>query len=114
MIVKEAQKLISVDLGIPIESWQTKLPSQINRIESSETKRSLLKRSPLRETKSLKKIRLHLTSPDVTSTSGSMFSDIPPQAQSTPSLGKTDTGCIKLIIQHRSLAQNKSWHSHHY
>ena len=96
MIVKEAQKLISVDLGIPIESWQPKLTGQINKVESSVTKRSQLKRSPLRETKSLKKIKLHLTSPDVTSTSGSMFSDIPPQAQSTPSLGKTDTGCSKV------------------
>ena len=96
MIVKEAQRIISGDLGIPIESWQPKLPSQINKVESSETKRSQLKRSPLRETKSLKKIRLHLTSPDVTSTSGPMLSDIPPQAQSTPSLGNKDTGCSKV------------------
>ena len=83
MIVKEAQRIISVDLGIPIESWQAKLPSQISKVESSETKSSQLKRSPSRETKGLKKIKLHLTSPDVTSTSsmsGPMLSDIPPQS----------------------------------
>lgn len=96
MIVKEAQRIISADLGISIESWQPKLSSQINKVESSETKRSQLKRSPLRETKSLKKIRLHLTSPDVTSTSDPMLSDIPPQAQSTPSLGKNDSSCSKV------------------
>ena len=86
MIVKEAQRIISIDLGIPIESWQLKLSSQSSIVGSSETKRSQLKISPLRETKSLKKIRLHLTSPDVTSISGPMLSGIPPQAQSTPSL----------------------------
>ena len=68
MIIKEAQRIISADLEIPIELWQLKLPSQINIVESSETKQSQLKWSPLREAKSLKKIRLHLTSLDVTST----------------------------------------------
>ena len=93
MIVKEAQRIISVDLGIPIESWQAK------SVESSEVKSSQLKRSPSRETKGLKKMRLHLTSPDVTSTSsisGPMMRDIPPQAQSTPSVGNKDTGCNKV------------------
>ena len=96
MIVKEAQRIISVDLGIPIESWQATLPSQISKVESSETKSSQLKRSPSRETKGLKKIKLHLTSPDVTSTSsmsGPMLSDIPPQAQSTPSVGSKINSC---------------------
>ena len=96
MIVKEAQRIISIDLGIPIESWQLKLSSQSSIVGSSETKGSQLKRSPLRETKSLKKIRLHLTSPDVTSTSGPLLSGIPPQAQSTPSLINKATDCSKV------------------
>ena len=93
MIVKEAQRIVSVDLGIPIESWQAK------SLESSETRLSQLKRSPSRESKGLKKMRLHLTSPDVTSTSSisvSMLRDIPPQAQSTPSVGNKDTGCNRV------------------
>ena len=93
MIVKEAQRIISVDLGISIESWQAKL------VESTEVKSSQLKRSPSRETKGLKKMRLHLTSPDVTSTSSMsspMLSDIPPQAQSTPSVGNKDTSCNRV------------------
>ena len=114
MIVKEAQRIISADLEIPIESWQPKLPSQINIVESSETKQSQLKWSPLRETKSLKKIRLHLTSLDVTSTSGPMLSDIPPQAQSTPSLGNKDTGCSKVDHSVQTIRPEKSWHSHRY
>lgn len=86
MIVKEAQRIISLDLGMPIESWQVKLPDQFNKAESSVQ----LKRSPLRESKGLKKMRLQLTPSDVTSTSGSTLNDIPPQAQSTPSLGNKD------------------------
>ena len=99
LIVKEAQKIISVDLGIPIESWQAKLSNEMGKVESSGSKSLQLKRSPLRETKGLKKMRLQLTSPDVTSTSGisgPMLSDIPPQAQSTPSLNNKGTGCSKV------------------
>ena len=44
-------------------------------------------------------MRLHLTSLDVTSTSsisGPMLRDIPPQPQSTPSIGSKDTGCDRV------------------
>ena len=83
LIIKEAQKIISSDIGIPIETWQAKLPDQSIDVESSK-KTPSFKRSPSRETRGLKKMRLQLTPPDVTSTT--ILNDIPPQAQSTPSL----------------------------
>jgi len=82
LIIKEAQKIISSDLRIPIETWQANLPNQCTNAESSKMVSSF-KRSPARGTRELKKMRLQLTPSDVTSTT--MLTDIPPQAQSTPS-----------------------------
>ena len=48
------------------------------------------------------------------STSGPMLSDIPPQAQSTPSLGNKDTGCSKVDHSVQTISPEKSWHSHRY
>jgi len=83
LIIKEAQKIISSDLGLPIETWQANLPNQSTNVESDKMA-SLFKRSPARGSSGLKKMRLQLTPSDVTSTT--IFTSIPPQAQSTPSL----------------------------
>jgi len=85
LIIKEAQKIISSDFGIPIETWQAKLPNQSINMESC-IKTSSYKRSPSREPKGLKKMRLQLTPPDATSTVHSTIYNIPPQAQSTPGM----------------------------
>ena len=83
LIIKEAQKIISSDLGLPIETWRANLPNQSANVESGKMA-SLFKRSPARESSGLKKIRLQLKPSNVNSTT--ILTDIPPQAQSTPSL----------------------------